>query len=134
MAGGGKILVVEDEPINIKLLACLLEPSYEVLFATNGYQAIDVAESARPDLILLDLVMPGMDGYEVCAALKQSPAAADIPVIFVTARIAGAEQALWLAAGAVDYIVKPFSPRDVLARVQRCLDSQQRARREADQA
>jgi diguanylate cyclase (GGDEF)-like protein len=117
MSSEGKILIVDDEPLNIKLLASLLENDHEVLFATNGQQAIDLVESARPDLILLDVMMPGMDGFEVCRALKERPEIAEIPVIFVTARTDIAGELHGLKAGAVDYITKPISPPVVRMRV-----------------
>lgn len=117
MSRTGKILIVDDEPINIKLLACVLEPHYEVLFATNGRQAIALAETIRPDLILLDLIMPGMDGYEVCSALKQKRTLAKIPVIFVTARTEIANEPRWIEAGGVAYVLKPYILRDLLNQV-----------------
>jgi diguanylate cyclase (GGDEF)-like protein len=117
MSNEGKILIVDDEPLNIKLLASLLESDHEVLFATNGRQALELAESAMPDLILLDVMMPGMDGFEVCRELKQRPAVAEIPVIFVTARTDLAGELNGLKVGAVDYVTKPISPPVVRMRV-----------------
>jgi CheY-like chemotaxis protein len=81
----GVVLVVDDEPRNIEILAEILEDECEVVFATSGRQALEVINSGKPDLILLDVMMPEMDGYAVCTALKQAPSTADIPVIFVTA-------------------------------------------------
>ena len=113
-----KVLIVDDTPANLHVLTELLEPSgYVVLAARNGEQALRIAEKAQPLLVLLDVRMPEMDGYEVCRRLKQNPATAAIPVIFVTAdsREDAADSAH--DAGGVDFIGKPFRQEDVLARV-----------------
>ena len=112
-----RILVVDDEPANIQLLAGILQEQYIVSAATSGEKALQLAASQQPDLILLDMVMPGMDGIEVCAALKDDAATADIPVIFVTSMTDPENEERGLKAGAVDYIFKPVSPPVVRARV-----------------
>ena len=112
------ILVVDDTPENIDLLTEVLDPHYRTRVATNGEKALKIAfSSTPPDLILLDIMMPGMDGYEVCKSLKENPATHGIPVIFVTAMSEVADEKKGLEMGAVDYIAKPISPAIVLARV-----------------
>jgi len=114
---GATILVVDDVGENLALMADLLRAQYRVLAATSGQRALAIARSqAPPDLILLDVMMPGMDGYEVCRALKGDARTCDIPVIFLTARTDGTDEERGLALGAVDYITKPISPPIVLAR------------------
>ncbi len=112
------ILVVDDTPDNIDVLSGLLRPAYRVKAATSGERALQIARAQpHPDLILLDIMMPGMDGYQVCETLKSDPRTRHIPVIFVTARSEVEDEARGLALGAVDYITKPVSPPIVLARV-----------------
>jgi diguanylate cyclase (GGDEF)-like protein len=111
------ILIVDDEPINIEVLAGILESDYEVVFATDGAQALELAETARPDLVLLDVVMPGMDGYEVCTRLKRNADTAGIPVIFATALGDRDAETRGLELGAVDYVTKPINPPTVRVRV-----------------
>jgi putative two-component system response regulator len=112
------ILVVDDTPDNIDLLCAVLEHDYRTKIAVNGERALKIARGeAKPDLILLDIMMPGMSGYEVCKALKADPATRDIPVIFVTAMSEVADEQLGLTLGAVDYITKPVSAPIVLARI-----------------
>ncbi len=112
------ILVVDDVPTNIELLAGVLSPFYQIKFATQGARALELADGPeKPDLILLDVMMPGMDGYEVCRRLKENPATRGIPVIFVTARSEAADQTRGFNCGAVDYIAKPFELPVVSARV-----------------
>jgi putative two-component system response regulator len=112
------ILIVDDTPDNIMLLSRLLKDKYHTKVATNGSTALQVA-AATPDLdlILLDVMMPGMDGYETCRALKANPATADIPVIFLTAKNQIEDEAMGLSVGAVDYLGKPISPPILFARV-----------------
>ncbi|NGZ05142.1 MAG: SpoIIE family protein phosphatase [Magnetococcales bacterium] len=112
------ILVVDDIPENIDVLKGALIADYQVRPATNGKIALRAANvQPNPDLILLDIMMPGMDGYEVCRQLKADPATRDIPVIFVTAKSDVEDEVLGLAAGAVDYIIKPYSIPIIQARV-----------------
>ena len=112
------ILVVDDTPDNIDLLRAVLEDDYRTKIAVNGERALKIAAGAdQPDLILLDIMMPGMSGYDVCRALKADAATANIPVIFVTAMSEVADEQLGLALGAVDYITKPISAPLVLARI-----------------
>lgn len=112
------ILVVDDVPDNLVLLGDLLEDTYHVKYANSGAKALRIAAAdPPPDLILLDVVMPEMDGYEVCRRLKADPATAGIPVIFVTSKGAIEDEALGFSLGSVDYISKPVSPPTLLARV-----------------
>lgn len=112
------ILLVDDTPDNISLLNGLLRESYKTKIATNGEKALKIAFSdAPPDLILLDIMMPGMDGYEVCRRLKADEKTEDIPVIFLTAKVQMKDEKKGLELGAVDYITKPISPPILLARV-----------------
>jgi DNA-binding NtrC family response regulator len=116
---GEQILVIDDSPANIDLLARVLEPQgYRVLAAASGEAGVRVAERAAPDLILLDVMMPNVDGYETCRRLKSSPATREIPVLFISARDETRSLVEGFRAGGVDYIVKPFEPEEVLARVQ----------------
>jgi serine phosphatase RsbU (regulator of sigma subunit) len=113
------VLVVDDAPANIRVVNEILHNSYKVKIATNGAKALELAaETPGPDLILLDVVMPEMDGYEVCAQLKAHAATRDIPVIFLTGQTETSDETRGFEAGAVDYIHKPFSPAVVAARVQ----------------
>ncbi len=114
------ILVVDDEPANIQALGSLLKEEYRVRVANSGEKALTVVQSgdqSLPDLILLDIQMPGIDGYEVCQRLKEDPATSEIPVIFVTALDATSDEERGLNLGAVDYIAKPFNQAIVRARV-----------------
>lgn len=112
------ILVVDDTPENLMLMQALLRDHYKVKGANNGERALKIAMGdAPPDLILLDIMMPGMDGYEVCRQIKADPRAQHIPVIFLTAKAQAEDEAYGLSLGAADYITKPISPPIVLARV-----------------
>ena len=111
------ILCVDDTPANLSLLSGLLKELYRVKAVTNGVKALELVMQEKPDLILLDIMMPEMDGYEVCRRLKADKATASIPVIFLTAKIQVEDEELGLALGAVDFIHKPISPPIVLARV-----------------
>ena len=112
------VLLVDDEPANLSVLSQLLEPHYRVLAANSGERALRLAAaSLRPDLILLDIMMPGMDGYEVLRRLRDFEGTRAIPVIFVTALDATVDEALGFSLGAMDYITKPIRPAVLLARV-----------------
>ncbi|MCK5191256.1 MAG: response regulator [Methylococcales bacterium] len=116
------VLIVDDEITNIKVLSALLRDDLEILFATSGTAALDMALSKKPDLVLLDIMMPGIDGYEVCRRLKANPQTTHIPVIFVTAKDQEQDEADGFEAGAIDFITKPFSPLIVKARVRNHLN------------
>ncbi len=111
------ILVVDDVPDNIDVLASILKEDYRVIVATNGAAALNTAKKQKPDLILLDVMMPGMSGYEVCQKLKEDPHTQDIPVIFVTALSTSQEEYKGLELGAVDFLHKPSHPAVVRQRV-----------------
>ncbi|SFU84729.1 diguanylate cyclase domain-containing protein [Pseudoduganella namucuonensis] len=128
LAMNGRILLVDDAMENIQILHHALRDEHDVLFALSGEKALQIAHNQMPDLILLDAVMPGMDGYEVCAALRGSAAVRDIPVIFVTALTHPEDETRALEAGAVDFISKPFNVAVVRARVR----TQLTVKRQAD--
>lgn len=112
-----RVLIVDDEPGNIKILSSVLAGDYALSVATGGAQALQIAEVQAPDIVLLDMVMPEMDGIQVCEALKANEATKNIPVIFVTSMSDSVNEERGLEAGAVDYISKPISPPIVKARV-----------------
>ena len=117
-----KILIVDDNPENINILSANLEDDYNIFFATDGETALDIAMSEnRPDLILLDIMMPGMDGYEVCSRLKANTDTWDIPVIFITALGQEKDETKGLNLGAVDFINKPFRMAVIKARIKAAL-------------
>lgn len=117
------VLVVGDTKENLTVIGQLLRPYYHVRVANSGARALQAVEVApRPDLILLDVMMPDMDGYEVLKALRQQPVSHDIPVIFVTALAADTDEELGLSLGAVDYVTKPIKPALLLARVKAQLE------------
>jgi putative two-component system response regulator len=112
------ILIVDDTPDNIDVLAATLRNDYDLKVATSGKKALHIAQSfPKPEMILLDVMMPEMDGYEVCRQLKANPITSDIPVLFVTAKTNACDEEQGFALGAVDYITKPISPPRVKARV-----------------
>lgn len=111
------ILVIDDTPTNLNLLSNLLRNDYRVKVANNGAKALELAFSVTPDLILLDVMMPDMDGYEVCRRLKKDEKTAKTPVIFLTAKMEIEDEELGFSVGAVDFIHKPISPAIVRARV-----------------
>ena len=118
-----KVLIVDDTPENIQILMQTLRDEYAIIAATNGEKALQLAaKSPQPDIILLDVMMPGIDGYEVCRRLKADPITSGIPVIFVTALSDEQDEARGLELGAVDYIAKPFRPILVKARVDNHLE------------
>ena len=112
------LLLVDDEPANIQIVNSILKDIYKTRIATNGAKALELASQApAPDLILLDVMMPEMNGYEVCSRLKSADHTRDIPVIFLTGRTEIDDETKGFEVGAVDYIHKPFSPAVVQARV-----------------
>lgn len=115
--GKPKLLVVDDQPDNIQLLVQAFAGDYQVFMATSGEQALAVCQSDPPDLVLLDVLMPGMDGFAVCRQLKAQEATSHIPIIFVTARPDAGQETHGLGLGAVDFISKPVNPAVVRARV-----------------
>jgi adenylate cyclase len=133
------VLIVDDTPTNVAVVSGVLKDLFKTKVATNGEKALAIATAAeKPDLILLDVMMPGMDGYEVCRRLKTNPYTAEIPVIFLTAKTDSLDEEKGFEVGAVDYIHKPFSSPIVLARVktqlalQAALSEAQDARKQAD--
>ncbi len=112
-----QILVVDDEPANLRVLKQILQDDYRLSFAKSGEEALRLVNNSKPDLILLDIMMPDMTGLEVCKALKSQPSTQSIPVIFVTALNEESDEAQGLELGAVDYITKPVSAAIVRARV-----------------
>lgn len=113
------LLVVDDTPENIAILSSLLKDSYRIKVATNGAKALALAQSGDPpDLVLLDIMMPGMDGYEVCRSLKENDTLKDIPVIFLSALNEAMDKVKAFQSGGVDYVTKPFQAEEVRARVE----------------
>lgn len=126
MAKRDRILLVDDEPINIQVLASALKNSYEIISAQSGVEAIMLVKEQKPDLIILDVMMPGLSGYDVCRSIKSDPTFSDIPVIFLTAIDThdGARQGL--EAGGIDYLTKPVDLDLLKLRVQNHLESKDR--------
>lgn len=119
---GEKILIVDDEEHIIELIKFNLENNgYKVVFANNGNDAVKLAKIEIPQLILLDLMIPGLDGYDVCREIRKDPSIATIPVIMITAKSEEIDKILGLELGADDYITKPFSVREMMARVKAML-------------
>jgi diguanylate cyclase (GGDEF)-like protein len=116
------VMIVDDEVSNIEILNAALDDEYEICFATSGEEAIRIARAAKPDLILLDVLMPGIDGYEVCRRLKDDPSLADIPVIFATGLGDQQAEIRGLSLGAIDYVTKPISPPIVRLRIHNHLE------------
>ncbi len=113
-----RILAVDDEPHILKLVSfSLSSKGFDVIEASDGLTAVEIAEREQPDLILLDVMMPVLDGYEACRRLKANPATQAIPVVMLSAKSQKAEQAIGLEAGALDYICKPFTPKDLVEQV-----------------
>lgn len=117
-----RILIVDDAPANIKILRELLVGNYELFVATNGRMAVEVAEAKLPDLILMDVMMPEVDGVTACGVLRSRPATAEIPVIFITAKSDIDDMVRGFDAGGVDYVTKPFNPTELNARVRTHLE------------
>lgn len=118
----GKILVVDDE-INITQILefSIGSEGYQVITASNGEEAIDVARKEQPNLIILDIMMPKIDGYEACRIIKANPLTKNIPVILLTAKGRDIDKRLGYEVGATDYIIKPFSPTQLIERIQELL-------------
>lgn len=116
------ILLVDDTPANLSLLNSLLKDRYSIKLANSGMKALELAEAAPPDLVLLDVMMPEMDGYEVCRRLKASKETRHVPVVFLTAKSEIEDEELGFSVGAVDFIHKPISPPILLARVKAHLE------------
>jgi DNA-binding response OmpR family regulator len=118
------ILVVDDEPDTLELIEFNLKPAgYHVVTAANGVEALRQARTAPPSLIVLDLMLPEMDGLEVCKTLRREPSTAAIPIIMLTAKAAELDRVLGLELGADDYLTKPFSPRELLLRIKKILET-----------
>lgn len=116
------VLAVDDTPENLDVVKGLLSSQYVVKAAINGMMALKIAEKKPPDLILLDIRMPQMDGYEVCRRLKENETTAAIPVIFLTGESDAASEADALKTGAVGYLTKPIDPGTLLAKINACLN------------
>jgi len=111
------VLIVDDIPSEVVVLGETLAPQCEVLFATSGPDGLDLARRTQPDLVILDVIMPGMDGFEMCRRMKADPRLAPIPVIFLTIQADDGDEFTGLSLGAVDYLTKPTPPALVSARV-----------------
>ena len=112
-----RLLIVDDDPNNVRLLASIFDQDYDILFALSGLEAIDISLLERPDLIILDVMMPDLDGYTVCKTIKNHPHTKDIPIVFLTAHCDAEEEIRGLEMGAADFISKPFYPKIVKIRV-----------------
>lgn len=121
-----KILIIDDTPANIQILNEALQHEFKVFFALSGGEALEKVHALMPDLILLDVMMPDMDGFEVCRQLKEDAELYEIPVIFITALGQAEDESRGLKLGAVDYITKPFNPGLVLLRVRNHLELKNR--------
>jgi len=118
-----KIMVVDDEPDALELIEFnLKQAGYDVVTAGDGAAALKKARSASPDLVILDIMLPEIDGFEVCKLLRRDPATAAIPILMLTARAAEIDRVLGLELGGDDYVTKPFSPRELVLRVKKILE------------
>ncbi len=127
MSSPARILAVDDEPELTSLIGYhLARAGHEVTMAANGWEALDAVRTHRPDLILLDLMLPDLDGFGVCEILRREAATATIPIIIISAWASPDSRNLGLELGALDYITKPFSPAELVARVNRLLHTRQR--------
>jgi two-component system phosphate regulon response regulator PhoB len=123
-----KILVVDDEPDALEVIAFKLkEAGYVPLTAADGLRAVEIVRDERPALVVLDLMLPKMDGLEVCKILRRDPTTAAIPIIMLTARAAEMDRIVGLELGADDYVTKPFSPRELVLRIKKVLARSQQA-------
>lgn len=117
-----RVLVVDDDPAILQLVALNLElEGYDVLRATTGPEALEIARDRAPQMIVLDVMMPGMDGYAVCEALRDDQTTGEVPVVMLSARTSASDQQRALNAGAVDFVTKPFDPLDLIAVIERHL-------------
>lgn len=132
MAGAHVVVVEDDLDIQQLVEYNLLKAGYAVSCATSGEEGLELARTEQPDLLLLDLMLPGIDGMEVCRTLRSEPATADLPIIMVTAKGEEADVVTGLELGADDYVTKPFSPRVLLARIQAVLRRHEQERPAAD--
>lgn len=123
-----KILVVDDQPVNIQIIHQMLSADYQIFMATSGAQAISLCQSNPPDLILLDVVMPELDGVATCRLLKQQPELAEIPVIFVTGMQSQEEEVVCWEAGGADFVLKPVNAVTLKHRVKTQVKLLQQAR------
>jgi len=124
-AGRQRLLIVDDQPANVRVMAEALRDQYELYFATSGAKALEIAAASPIELVLLDVVMPDLDGFEVCRRLKSDERTSRIPVIFVTAREEISDETRGFDVGGVDYITKPVQPLIVRARVRTHLELKQ---------
>jgi DNA-binding response OmpR family regulator len=123
-----KILVVDDEPDAVELIEFnLCQAGFDVSTAADGAEALKKAREVRPDLIVLDVMLPEMSGLEVCKVLRRDPATAAVPIIMLTARAAEVDRVVGLEIGADDYVTKPFSPRELVLRIRKILERGERA-------
>lgn len=126
-----KVLVVDDEPHIVRLVSFTLKKhGYEVVEAVDGFAAIDLAEKEQPDLILMDVMMPVMNGYDTCRRLRENERTCEIPVVMLSAKSQKAEVEAGMASGALDYITKPFTPKDLVAEVSRVIETEKGKGRE----
>ena len=133
MSHPAKILAVDDEPALTDLMQYhLARAGYDVTTAANGWEALDAIKRSRPDLILLDLMLPDLDGFGVCEILRRDPLTAIIPIIIVSAWASPDSRNLGLELGALDYLTKPFSPHDLVQRVNHLMQSRADLREKAD--
>src|SRR5438067_3125931 len=128
-----KILIADDEPDALELVAFNLKAAgYDVVTAADGEEALKKARSAMPSLIVLDLMLPGVDGLEVCKILRRDSTTRSIPILMLTAKAAEIDRVLGLELGADDYVTKPFSPRELVLRIKRLLRSEAHAAEPTD--
>lgn len=122
MVSSNLILLVDDSPVNNSLMETVLsDVGYSTVVATNGHEALSLFDNQRPDLIILDIMMPGMDGYELLESLKKKDPSGEIPVIMLTARNNMKDKEKAISMGAADYLIKPIDIEDTINRVQRAL-------------
>jgi len=119
-----RILIVDDHPVNIAILKKILHNDYHLDTATSGEETLDKVPAYQPALILLDIMMPGIDGYETCRRLRATPDLQHLKIIMVTAKAMPEERLQGFEAGADDYIIKPFEKQELLTKVRCCLESQ----------